>query len=82
MARPLFQQPPIRPVDLFEDFVEQRGDLRSHRANAESLEAPGSSRQKFLLIITVVAWLICAAFGIGVAFIAWLIVSALTMYRL
>jgi hypothetical protein len=82
MPRSAFDKPPIRPVDLFEDFVEQRGDLRTRQTNVEFVEARRSSRQKRPLIVTVVAWLICAAFAITVGFVAWLMIGALTMYQL
>jgi hypothetical protein len=82
MARSPFQKPPIPPVDLFEDFVEQHGDLRSRQTNVVFFQPQRSSRQKFPLIVTVITWLICAAFGISVAFVAWLIIGTLTMYRL
>ena len=82
MPRSAFDKPPIRPVDLFEDFVEQRGDLRPRQTNVEFVEARRSSRQKRPLIVTVVAWLICAAFAITVGFVAWLMIGALTMYQL
>jgi hypothetical protein len=82
MARSAFDKPPIRPVDLFEDFVEQRGDLRPRQTNVEFFEARRSSGQKRPLIVIVVAWLICAAFAITVGFVAWLMIGALTMYQL
>jgi hypothetical protein len=81
MARSPFQLP-MRPIDLFENFVEQRGDLRPRQANVEVFEPRRSSRQKISPIIAVIAWLICAAFCAGVAFLAWLIIGALTIYRL
>jgi hypothetical protein len=82
MARSGFDKPPIRPVDLFEDFIEQRGDLPPRQTNVEFFAARRSSWQKRPLIVTVVAWLICAAFAVTVAFVARLMISALTMYRL
>ena len=82
MARSLFQKPPVRPVDLFENFIEQRGELRIRRTNLEFPEARRLSGQKFPLIMTVLVWLMCAAFCVSVVFLAWLIVGALTMYRL
>lgn len=81
MARSPFQLP-MRPIDLFEDFVDRRGDLRSRQADVEFFEPRHSSRQNVPPIIAVVAWLICAAFCVGVAFLAWFIIDALTMYRL
>ena len=76
MAQPLFQKPLIRPVDLFEDFVGQCGDLRARQTNVASR----SPSQKHPLIVTI-AWIICAAFCIGVWFIAWFVIDTLTMYR-
>lgn len=76
MAQSLFQKPLIRPVDLLEDFVEKRGDLRARQTNV----AGRSPSQKHPLIVTI-AWIICAAFCIGVWFIARFIIDTLTMYR-
>ena len=59
-----------------EDFVEQRCDLRARQTNVVSR----SPSQKHPLVVTV-AWIICAAFCIGVSFIAWFITDTLTMYR-
>lgn len=78
MARSPFQKRPVRPVDLFE---ERSGDLRSRQTKLVILQALRSPRQKHPLIITVIALLMCAAFGISVASLAWLIIGTLTMYR-
>jgi hypothetical protein len=74
----LFQKPPIRPVDLLE---ERRGDLRSRQTNTVILQALRSPRRKHPLIATLIALLICASYGISIAFVAWLIIGTLTMYR-
>jgi hypothetical protein len=81
MARSLFQKLPTRPVDLFEGFIERRGDLRSRQTNVEFFEARRASRQKFPFVVTVFGWLLCAAYGVSVAIVAWLIIGTLTMYR-
>jgi hypothetical protein len=80
MPRPFFHKEPIRPVDLFEDFIEQRGDLRLRQINVRFFEAI-ASQKKVSLTVTVSAWLTCAALCIGVGLVAWLISDAVTMYR-
>jgi hypothetical protein len=78
MPRSLFQKPPIRPIDLFE---ERRGESRSRQTNSVILRELHSPRQKHPLIVTLIALLICSAYVISVAFVAWQIIGTLTMYR-
>lgn len=80
MARSFFHKEPIRPVDLFENFIEQRGDLRLRQINVRFFEAI-ASQQKISLTVTVSAWLTCAALCSGIGLVAWLISDAVTMYR-
>jgi hypothetical protein len=81
MAR-LFQKPPIRPRDLFEDFVERRGDLRFRRRLSVDVEPRRPWQQKHPLTVRAIAWLLCLAFATIIWFAAWGIISQLTMYLL
>jgi len=81
MAR-LFQKPPIRPRDLFEDFVEQRGDLRSRRPYNVGFVRRRPSRRKPPLVVKAIAWLLCLTFATIIWFAAWGIIGQLTMYWL
>ena len=81
MAR-LFQKPPIRPRDLFEDFVERRGDLRPGRPYNVDVVRRRPSRQRPTLVVKAIAWLVCLALATIIWFAAWLIIGQFTMYWL
>jgi hypothetical protein len=78
MARPLRQKPPIRPVDFFE---KRPGQLRSRQTNVVILRALHSRRREHPLIVALIAWLIFAAFCIGIGLVAWFIIDTLTIFR-
>jgi hypothetical protein len=82
MAR-LFQKPPIRPRDLFEDFVERRGDLRPRRRpyNVDFVRRR-PSRQRPTLVVKSIAWLLCLILAAIIWVAAWGIISQLTVYWL
>jgi len=80
MAR-LFQKPPIRPRDLFEDFVERRGDLRPPRPYNVAFERR-PSRQRPTFVVKAIAWLVFLALATIIWFAAWLIIGQFTMYWL
>jgi hypothetical protein len=81
MAR-LFQKLPIRPRDLFEDFIEQRGDLRRRRPYNVDFVRRRPSQQKPTLIVRAIAWLLCLVLATIIWFAAWLIIAQLTLYWL
>jgi hypothetical protein len=81
MAR-LFQKPPIRPRDLFEDFVERRGDLQARRSSNVKLVRRGPSRQRPTFVVKAIAWLLCLMMATIIWFAAWGIIGQLTMYWL
>jgi hypothetical protein len=82
MARSLFRKPPIRPRDLFEDFVEQRGDLRSRRPYNVDFVRRRPSQQRPTLVVKAIAWLLFLILATIIWFAAWLIIGRLTMYWL
>ena len=81
MAR-LFQRSPIRPRDLFEDFVERRGDLRPRRPYNVGFVGRRPSRQRPTLVVKAIAWLVCLTLATIIWFAAWGIICQLTMYWL
>jgi hypothetical protein len=82
MALSSFKKPPIRPRDFFEDFVEQRGDLRPRRRYNVDFERRRPWQQKPPLVVKAIAWLLCLTLGIIIWFATWLIIGHLTMYWL